>query len=303
MIDSLDKSILNELGLNCRASYQKIAEKYNVSATAVKKRVEKLIQSGVIVEFIIEFNLAMIDGEFFLAEINTDSSILEEEFIDNLGSNEMISEVGALTGGAFIAFGSYIGSEDLREMGKFLRTQESVEDVEIHTLLFPKGKKFQLKNLHLKVLKCLIDDPRIPVTKIAKKTGLAARTVSRAIDEILESQSVRLSIRWNLNAVDSITFLSKITWNEGKTDLDGIMKWLRREFPVEFWEPLISADSPIMFPAFVVESLRDVEVITRKLQNAEFVESVVTLIGKPSRSFYDLRRYRLDDLLKTTSYH
>ena len=81
------------------------------------------------------------------------------------------------------------------------------------------------------------------------------------------------------------------------------MKWLRREFPVEFWEPLISADSPIMFPAFVVESLRDVEVITRKLQNAEFVESVVTLIGKPSRSFYDLRRYRLDDLLKTTSYH
>jgi DNA-binding Lrp family transcriptional regulator len=301
MIDSLDKSILSELGLNCRTSYQKIAEKYSVSATAVKKRVEKLIQSGVIVEFIIEFNLAMIDGEFFLAVIRTDSSVFEEEFINDLGSNEMISEVGALTGGSFIAFGSYVGSEGLRKIGKFLRTQESVEDVELHTLIFPKGQKFQLKNLHLRVLRCLLDDPRLPVTKVAKKTGLAARSVSRAIDEILESQSVRLSIRWNLNAADSITFLSKITWDEGKTDLDGIMQWLRKEFPVEFWEPLISADSPTMFPAFVVESLRDVEVITRKLQHAEFVESVVTLIGKPSRSFYDLRRHHLEELLKTTS--
>ena len=301
MIDSLDKSILNELGSNCRTSYQKISEKYSVSATAVKKRVEKLIQSGIIAEFIIEFNLAMIDGEFFVAVIRTDSSVIEEKFIEILGSNEMISEVGALTDGVFIVFGSYIGSEGLMKIGKFLRTQHSTIDVEIHTLLFPKGQKFRLKNLHLRVLRCLLDDPRMPVTKIAKKTGLAARTVSRAIDEILESQAVRLSIRWNLNAADSITFLSKITWDEGKSDIDSIMQWLRNEFPVEFWEPLISADSPTMFPAFVVESLRDVEKITRKLQQADFVESVVTLIGKPSRSFYDLRRYRLEELLKTTA--
>jgi DNA-binding Lrp family transcriptional regulator len=301
MIDSLDKSILNELGSNCRISYQKIAEKYSVSATAVKKRVEKLVESGVIAEFIIEFNLAMISGEFFVAVIRTDSSVIEEKFIETLGSNEMISEVGALTDGVFIAFGSYIGSEGLMKIGKFLRTQQSTVDVEIHTLLFPKGQKFQLKNLHLRVLRCLLDDPRMQVTKIAKKTGLAARTVSRAIDEILESQAVRLSIRWNLNAADSITFLSKITWDEGKSDIDSIMQWLRNEFPVEFWEPLISADSPTMFPAFVVESLRDVETITRKLQQANFVDSVVTLIGKPSRSFYDLRRYRLEELLKTSS--
>jgi DNA-binding Lrp family transcriptional regulator len=301
MIDPLDKAILNELGANCRVSYQTIADKNGISATAVKKRVEKLTESGVIAQFIVELNLAMIDGEFYLALIQTDASVAEEEFITTLGTHLMISEAGALAGGAYIAFGTYIGSDGLMEIGKFLRTLKSVEGVEIHTLLFPRGKKSRLKKLHLRVLGQLLDDPRTPVTKIAKDTGLAARTVSRAIDEILKSESVRLSIRWNLNATDSITFLSKIVWDEVKINLGSLMDWLRREFPMEFWEPLISADSPAMFPAFVVDSLRDVKRITDKLQHADFITTVVTLIGKPSRSFYDLRRYRLEEMVRDIS--
>lgn len=301
MIDPLDKAILNELGMNCRTSYQNLAEKHDVSATAIKKRVEKLIESGVLAEFIVELNLAMIDGEFFLALIHSDSSVREDEFVELLGANEMISEVGALAGGSYIAAGSYIGATGLSEISHFIRNLNSVKEVEIHTLLFPRGKKYQLKRLHLRVLRHLIDDPRMPVTKIAKKTGLAARTVSRAIDEILESESVRLSIRWNLNASESITFLSQIHWDDGKTDLEKMLGWLRSEFPVEFWEPLISANEPVMFPAFVVNSLRDVERITAIIEEKSFIKSVITLIGKPSRSFYDLRRYCLENMLKTVT--
>ncbi len=301
MIDALDKAILNELGMNCRTSYQSLAEKHGVSATAIKKRVEKLIESGVLAEFIVELNLAMIEGEFFLALIDTDASVREEEFIELLGNNEMVSEVGALAGGSYIAFGSYIGATGLSKMGHFLRKLDSVSEVEIHTLLFPRGKKYRLKRLHLRVLRHLVEDPRMAVTQIAKKTGLAARTVSRAIDEILESESVRLSIRWNLNASESITFLSKIRWDDDKTDLEKMMAWLRKEFPTEFWEPLISANEPVMFPAFVVDTLRDVERVTKTLEQKDFIKSVVTLIGKPSRSFYDLRRYHLEEMLKSSA--
>ena len=301
MIDALDKAILNELGMNCRTSYQSLAEKHGVSATAIKKRVEKLIESGVLAEFIVELNLAMIEGEFFLALIDTDASVREEEFIELLGNNEMVSEVGALAGGSYIAFGSYIGATGLSKIGHFLRKLDSVKEVEIHTLLFPRGKKYRLKRLHLRVLRHLVEDPRMAVTQIAKKTGLAARTVSRAIDEILESESVRLSIRWNLNASESITFLSKIRWDDDKTDLEKMMAWLRKEFPTEFWEPLISANEPVMFPAFVVDTLRDVERVTKTLEQKDFIKSVVTLIGKPSRSFYDLRRYHLEEMLKSSA--
>ena len=298
MIDSLDKQILNQLGMNCRISYQEIADKFRISATVVKKKVEKLIDSGVISEFIVEFNLAMIDGEFYLALIHTDATANEDAFIETLGSYHMVSEVGALAGGMFIVFGSYRGSNGLLELEKFLRSHKSVTNVDIHTLLFIRGKKISLKKLHLRVLRHLLYNPRMAATKIAKKTGISTRTVSRAIDEILESEAIRLSIRWNLNTTDSISFLSQIQWDEKKIDMDGVWSWLRKTFPVEFWEPLISATAPTMFPVFVVNSLKDAELITRKLQAQNFITSVVTLIGKSSRTFYDLRRYELEKMIK-----
>ena len=75
MLDLLDKGILNDLGNNCRFSYKTLADKYRVSSTAIKKRVEKLISSGVIAKFTIEYHLSMIDGEFFLALVHTDATI------------------------------------------------------------------------------------------------------------------------------------------------------------------------------------------------------------------------------------
>jgi DNA-binding Lrp family transcriptional regulator len=298
MLDALDKAILNELGTNCRTSYQKIAEKHKISSTAVKKRVEKLIETGVLSNFVVEYNLAMIDGEFFMALIQTDSSVKEAEFIQALGRHPMIAEVGALAGGQFIVFGSYVGSQGLREVGHFLRSQQGSEEVEIHTLLFSRGKKIQLKRLHLRILQHLLVDPRMPVTEIAKKTGLAARTVSRGINEIIDSEAVRLSIRWNLNATDAITFLLKVHWDEKQAGIDDIYSWLRESFPIEFWEPLICASEPIMFPAFVVENLSDIERITNTVERAEFVIDTTTLIGKPSKSFPDLRRYRLEESIR-----
>jgi DNA-binding Lrp family transcriptional regulator len=302
MLDALDKAILNILGQNCRTSYQTIAEKQGISATAVKKRVEKLVETGVLSQFTVEYNLAMIDAEFFMALVDTDGSVPERQLIDIFGENRMIAEAGALTGGQYILFGSYIGSLGLKEISDFLRNQDSVRNVELHTLLFIQGRKERLKRLHLRVLRLLLTDPRMPITKIAKECGLAARTVSRAIDEILDSETVRLSIRWNLNASDAITFLLKLVWDEKKRSFDDVYSWLRKRFPQEFWEPLISAGESVMFPAFVVESLRDVERITNVISQEPFIKSTTTLLGKPSRSFKDLRRYRLEEDIRAAGF-
>lgn len=298
MLDKLDKAILNELSANCRTSYQKIAEKHKISATAVKKRVENLIETGTLSQFIVEYNLAMIDGEFYLALIQTDSSVTEAVFVQLLGEHPMVAEVGALTNGQYMIFGTYIGSEGLSELDHFLRSSESVREVEIHTLLFPRGKKLKVKKLHLRIIRHLLTDPRMPVTKIAKKTSLAARTVTRGIEEILASEAVRLSIRWNLNATDAITFLVKLQWNEKISEVDEVYAWLRKKFPTEFWDPLIAAGEPIMFPAFVVEKQRDVERIIDIIRQAKFTVGATALVGKPSKSFPDLRRARLEDSIK-----
>ena len=297
MLDALDKAILQDLGANCRLSYQTLAKKHNVTATAIKKRIGRLIDSGVIADFTVELNLAMIDADYLLILIERDAIGDEEELVELIGAHTMVSEVGALAGSMIIAFASFQGAEDLTELRTYLKQLKGVKSVEMHTLLFPKGKKMDLKHLHLRVLRCLLEDPRMNVTDIAARTGLAARTVTRAINEILDGEGVRLSLRWNLNAGDHIAFLAKIEWDETSASFMEIIEYFRRSYKEAFWEPLVSASENIMFPAFVVESLKDVEQITHEIGELPYIKSVVTFLGKPSKSFSDLRRYRLEEML------
>jgi len=49
--DDIDERILAELGLHARATFAEIGEKVNLSAPAVKRRVDRLLDSGVIKGF------------------------------------------------------------------------------------------------------------------------------------------------------------------------------------------------------------------------------------------------------------
>jgi DNA-binding Lrp family transcriptional regulator len=298
MLDALDKAILQGLGANCRLSYQTLAKQNGVTATAVKKRIDRLLETGVIVTFTVELNLAMIDADYLLILVYTDEQHDNDKSAKEIGQHRMVSEVGVLAGSTIIAFASYQDAKDLAELRSFLISLEGVTEVEMHTLLFPRGKKMELKRLHIKILRCLVDDPRMPATEIANRTGLAVRTVTRGINEILEGEGVRISLRWNLNAADCITFLMQIEWDEHKASLDDILGWLREHFPQEFWEPLICASENMMFAAFVVETLKDMSRIGHEIRTCPLVISHTSLLGEPSRSYPDIRRYRLEELLE-----
>ena len=56
-IDSIDRKILEILKMNSRATYTEIARLIGLSETAVRKRLGKLISSGVIRRFTIEYTL------------------------------------------------------------------------------------------------------------------------------------------------------------------------------------------------------------------------------------------------------
>ena len=60
-MDSLDYGIIDLLRLNARADYGDIGEKIGLSASAVKRRVDRLVADGVIRGFTIQVDPA-VDG-------------------------------------------------------------------------------------------------------------------------------------------------------------------------------------------------------------------------------------------------
>ncbi|MFW9959274.1 MAG: winged helix-turn-helix transcriptional regulator [Candidatus Odinarchaeota archaeon] len=301
-MDNIDKVILLDLSSNCRLPYQTLAKKLKVSSNAVKKRVDRLIEEGVIERFSIELSLEMFGGDVALIILETDGTENEQEFCDNLGENPMIGLVGPCSGSMYMLFATYIGTTGLSELGVFLRTRKSVKSVEIFPLIYPRGKRVKYSKSHLKVLRCLVEDARMPVADIAHKTGLSARTVRRLIDEIIEGEGVSLSLSWDLNASDGIVMIAKTTWIPEKTNIGDMVTWFNSQFP-EFYTPIIAASEPVIFAAFVGPDLKRLDEIAKRISGSERVKSVISILGRPLHSYTDLRKQELDRLLSSYGYN
>ncbi|MFX1404305.1 MAG: Lrp/AsnC family transcriptional regulator, partial [Promethearchaeota archaeon] len=196
-MDPLDKKILWELHEDCRMSYQTLSNILGISANAVKKRVAKLIDTGVIHSFTAMLSLDYLKSEVLYGLVYTDGEENEEEFIQRLGSSPMVHVVGTIAsggGGAYNFFAQYIGSEGLSELGRFVRTMPHVTRTEMFPLLIPKDHRGvqalpvrgreeggEFNRTELKVLHWLVDDSRMSISEVASRSGLTARRVGRTI--------------------------------------------------------------------------------------------------------------------------
>ncbi|MFX1603773.1 MAG: Lrp/AsnC family transcriptional regulator [Promethearchaeota archaeon] len=300
LVDIIDKKLLLELDVNCRVSFEELSRKLNITSNAVKKRFDKLVESGVIDEFTVAFKPAMTGAEYLIAEVCTDGSEDEEELIDQIGKNDMTVQVGLLVGGkgrSYMVHAEYIGPDGLMELGGFLRSLGGVKTVDLHTMVTDPGRKTELTKLHLRLLRHLLDDPRMMISELASRSGLTARRVRKLLTELIESRSFWFSVRWNLSAGESTEFYVRLVYDQRVGNPEEIDKWLRSEYEMEYWYSYVSAIEPVLFVKFVTDHFRDAELITRKIMASRFARSTRTLVCYPVRKFRRLGQIKLQDML------
>ncbi|MFX1330160.1 MAG: winged helix-turn-helix transcriptional regulator [Promethearchaeota archaeon] len=299
-LDSIDKRLILELDSNCRVTFQELALKLGMTANAVRKRVTKLVEQGVIEEFVVIMRPAMTGVEFLLALIQTDGLEDEEMLINKMGKYRGVVQAGlvaSITGRTYLVFAEYISAAGLMDLRKFLGGLESVQDIEMHTLLGQQGTSIDLTKLHLRVLRQLIEDARMSITDIANNTGLSARRVRRLLSEITESGAFWLAARWNLSAGEDTEFYLRIEIDEQKADREAVDEYLRTNYPDEYWLSFHSAIEPTVFAKFVTEHFRESDDIARALKSAPFAKSTSVLICYPVHKFERLSQKLLKERL------
>ena len=302
MLDTIDRTILTRLCKNCRVSYESLARETGMSPNAVKNRVTNLIDSGVVSRFRVSLSHDMIGTEYHQGIVQTDGSEDIDNFVSRLGENPMIGHVSTLatvTGGAYLVWGEYIGLNKLHELSRFLRGQPEVLRAEIHPLTFdyPSGR-MKLEKLHLRVLRCFIDDPRMHISDIAERCGIAPRTARRALREMEENNAVWFAARPDLAAGGLVNIHVRLTWDEKKTNAAKITKWLRSKYPVEFWDPWVSAVEPVLYAEFAVADLKEAESVSIRLRKIRHVTVTGTLVSYSSTKFARLGETMLLEILE-----
>ncbi|TAL43422.1 MAG: Lrp/AsnC family transcriptional regulator [Salinibacterium sp.] len=100
-MDTLDRSIIDRLRLNSRVSHGEIGEIVGLSASAVKRRVDKLVAEGVIRSFTILVDPAAdgLDTEAYV-ELFCRGTVAPRELQRMLASVPEVVDAGTVTGSA-----------------------------------------------------------------------------------------------------------------------------------------------------------------------------------------------------------
>lgn len=297
-MDSIDKGILKDLSENCRITYRELALKYNISSSAIKKRVKKLEDTGIITRYRLQVTTEMAGINLLYGMLTTDGSQDEAAFVNTLGSNDKIIAAASYTGGNYALIAEFRDSQDLWEIGAFLRTLDCVHNIETHQLLKPLGHKMEFSKLHLRILKTLNDDPRMSIVEIAEKSRLTARRVRKLVNEIIEGKAIKFSTFVELGAAGSIPFLMRMTWDERVTDHSTILAWLEETFAPNIWETYISVEAPIIISLLAAENLTEVDTIARTTRRHKNIPTVTIQISKHHNYFPGLRSQILNNLIK-----
>lgn len=300
-LDLVDKTIMVEISSNCRVSYETLSQKTGLSANAVKNRVTALLDTGTISRFAVSLEAAMIDASYFMALVKTDGTEDIDAFVGQLGESPMVGHISILAsagGGAYLVWGQYIGTNMLSDLRAFLRAPTGVEGVDLHTIIGPVGKKVRLSKLHLRVLTFLKTNPRALINDISQEAGLAPKTVRRAIRELLEGGGIVFSARPDMAAGKLVNFFVRFEWNENETTQDKVVDWIREKYPVELWDPTVSATAPVLFAEFVVEYLHEAEEIARYIRSKPFVKSTTTLVSYSNQKFPYFAETMIDEMIR-----
>ncbi|MFW9918144.1 MAG: Lrp/AsnC family transcriptional regulator [Candidatus Thorarchaeota archaeon] len=298
-MDALDKGILLDLLSNCRLTYEELSRNHGVSANAIRKRVLKLEETKVIDSYTVYLSPEMARVEQMFGLLQTEGSLDEVELVNRISQNPCIVAASSYTDGTYALVGEYTNTNELMGIGTHLRSLESVKHVEMHTVLQNRGGSMEMGSLHLRVLKCLVQDPRMSIIEITGMTGLTARRVRKILQEIQESKAIRCSLNLELGAASDIPFLIWLAYDQTAITPEEFMAWLWESYSLPLWQVYLSASEPVAICLFAVDALTELDEIVRSIRKNDFIERAKVTISTHHKYFDGPRRRLLFEMVST----
>jgi Lrp/AsnC family transcriptional regulator for asnA, asnC and gidA len=263
---------------NSRTPYRELADKLNLSANAVHKRIQSLIETGVIRKFTTKISLDALQ-----AVVATLYGKSEAESIANI--HEKLGKHGSiywvtLGGGNYMIIGAYLRSmQEIEPLVDYVKKEALIPNpvIGIHspgpTHLRSNSEK-TLHSLDRQIIYALSNDSRKPISDVAEDVGVTAKTVRRRLSSMTRKGLVEFSIQWFPDTSNDIitTMQVRLKPDANKSKVSGILK---KYFPnLLFSYQFINIPNEL-FCLVWTNTMKELKEIQQRLENEETVASIV----------------------------
>jgi DNA-binding Lrp family transcriptional regulator len=281
LMDETDVILSSILLVNSRTPYRELAEKLNLSANAVHKRIQSLIDLGIIRKFTAKVSLAASQAIIVILYGRSEAESVNN-LQEKLGKNGSIWWV-TLGGGNYIVSGAYVKSmmeiEALVDYVKkeALMPNPTVGIFPIQTNPAEINLEKTLRPLDRQIICALSNDSRKPIATIADEVGVTAKTVRRRLSTMVSKGLIEFSIHWYPDASNDIMTTMQVKIKP-TTDKNAVASILKTYFPnlVTYFQ-FVNIPNELFCIAWT-NTMKQLKEIQQRLTNEESVASVVSNI-------------------------
>jgi DNA-binding Lrp family transcriptional regulator len=218
-VDKTDIILCQLLLGNSRLSYRELADKLDLSVTAIHNRIQTLIDMGIIRKFTAKIN-PFAQNAIHLLIIGNSKTNSIKSVKQKLEQNNRVYWL-AVGGGNVLYVGVYL--QTIVEMEGAVRfVKEACEMPEptvgitvspIPFLLQKFNPQTGLCELDYKIIRSLKDDSRKATSVIAEELGVAAKTVRHRLNRMVNNFLIEFSIDWYPDASNDIMTIFHVQIN------------------------------------------------------------------------------------------
>ncbi|MDO8056492.1 MAG: winged helix-turn-helix transcriptional regulator, partial [Candidatus Hermodarchaeota archaeon] len=224
-----DWALIWALEYEPRLSYQALAERFDVSPNTVKNHYNKLRKQRTLGCGYAVLSREMVGVEDIIAVITTDGSEKGVDLMKDIATHPSGCEIYRTGDRRYELWSMVTGTSEAFGLKLWLEKMDKVVHVEMRPIVFvfphmpadyymnTRGKKATFTQNQLLVLRQLLENIRMPVSQIAKKTGLTPRRVRKTILEIQWGGGVHLLTGYNPFALGDMEYRLKIWFEPTQT--------------------------------------------------------------------------------------
>ena len=277
-LDMIDLRIMKLLSRDSRTPYRNIASAVGITPSAAKERINKMVSNGAIRTFVLFVNPVIFgyEKECILILRNVDKPIKERDILNKVSLlGDILAYTLSLEGTANFIFAVKDRAQDKIGILTDLLKPSQVDS--IFARYTPVAMR--IYNSDLKIMKCLLPDPRMMVEDIARATSLSPKTVARRLEKMRENHVLQFSIVTNLPSMNLTGYIEFAVLIDVKIFSH---QKIVEKIQVELQEYLLHIphryQKEVIFAIFSCPNISAVNLILRRLESYDGVNKVEPFI-------------------------
>ncbi|ABK78126.1 transcriptional regulator [Cenarchaeum symbiosum A] len=240
ILDELDMQVLGRLLNNCRESDRQVGRELGISGGAVRSRVKKMQEAGVIERFALRVEPPMLGRGLFYIVVtgrDPDEILRQARFV---GEPYLVAPcVGGVTVCGIVA------EDDVQE--RIELAKNLMRDVRVLSIFEAGGPEIDpgLTRTDLAIMGELVEDPRRKIEDVARAAGLSTKTVARSIEKLHRSDSVYFTLVYDPTKMGAFIPFAVMAWAQ---DARAALPGLEAVFSDHFLQaPFIAKNHVVLF--------------------------------------------------------